>query len=155
MMVRQANVAILVVGEEEENGVCADEWAGVIRREDIREMERDKVKVQESFRVGDLLRGQVVSLVDFFCGKGTKKGEECICTSSTLEKTARLVADPMAHVQISLGDQSNYYLTTGKNELGVIMAKSEAGNIMFPISWKEFRDPVTGLTESRKVAKPF
>ena len=35
------------------------------------------------------------------------------------------------------------------------MAKSEAGNTMHPISWKEFRDPVTGLTEGRKVAKPF
>ena len=58
-------------------------------------------------------------------------------------------------VQISLGDQSNYYLTTAKNELGVIMAKSEAGNTMVPISWREFKDPVTGLTESRKVAKPF
>ncbi len=57
--------------------------------------------------------------------------------------------------QISLGDQSNYYLTTGKNELGVIMAKSEAGNTMYPISWKEFKDPETGMTESRKVAKPF
>ena len=61
----------------------------------------------------------------------------------------------MVHLQISLGDQSNYYLTTARNELGVIMAKSEFGNIMFPISWKEFRDPITGLTESRKVAKPF
>ena len=58
-------------------------------------------------------------------------------------------------IQISLGDQSNYYLTTAKNELGVIMAKSEAGNTMVPISWREFKDPVTGLTESRKVAKPF
>ena len=35
------------------------------------------------------------------------------------------------------------------------MAKSEAGNTMVPISWREFKDPVTGLTESRKVAKPF
>ena len=35
------------------------------------------------------------------------------------------------------------------------MAKSEVGNTMFPISWKEFQDPITGLTESRKVAKPF
>lgn len=58
-------------------------------------------------------------------------------------------------IQVSLGDQSNYYLSTAKNELGVIMAKSEAGNSMYPISWKEFRDPVTGLVESRKVAKPF
>lgn len=62
---------------------------------------------------------------------------------------------PLLYLQISLGDQSNYYLTTAKNELGVIMAKSEAGNTMVPISWREFRDPVTGATESRKVAKPF
>jgi len=35
------------------------------------------------------------------------------------------------------------------------MAKSEAGNTMVPVSWKEFRDPVTGVKEARKVAKPF
>lgn len=58
-------------------------------------------------------------------------------------------------MQISLGDQANYYLSTAKNELGVIMATSEAGNAMFPVSWKEFRDPETGLGEPRKVAKPF
>ena len=57
--------------------------------------------------------------------------------------------------KISLGDQANYYLTTARNDLGVLMAKSEYRNQMVPISWKEFRDPVTGLRESRKVAKPF
>lgn len=57
--------------------------------------------------------------------------------------------------QISIGDQANYYLTTARNEFGVLMAKSEAGNSMYPISWKEFQDPVTGETELRKVAKPF
>ena len=61
----------------------------------------------------------------------------------------------ISQVQISLGDQTNYYITTARNELGVIMAKSEAGNTMYPISWKEFKDPVTGETESRKVAKPI
>ena len=35
------------------------------------------------------------------------------------------------------------------------MATSEEGNTMHPISWKEFKDPETGKTESRKVAKPF
>ena len=57
--------------------------------------------------------------------------------------------------QISLGDQSNYYLSTASNQFGVIMATSEAGNTMYPISWKEFRDPVTGTTEARKAAKPI
>ncbi|KAK8065619.1 3'-5' exoribonuclease CSL4 [Apiospora hydei] len=56
---------------------------------------------------------------------------------------------------ISLGDQASYYLATASNDLGVIMATSEAGNVMYPVSWKEYRDPETGLNENRKVAKPF
>lgn len=55
-MVRQINVAILVVDEE----VCGDEWAGVVRREDVRATEKEKVVIGESFRVGDLVRGEVV-----------------------------------------------------------------------------------------------
>jgi exosome complex component CSL4 len=56
--------------------------------------------------------------------------------------------------QISLGDQANYYLSTSSNELGVILATSEAGNDMVPVSWKEYKDPETGISEPRKVAKP-
>ncbi|KAL8803778.1 MAG: hypothetical protein Q9182_002988 [Xanthomendoza sp. 2 TL-2023] len=122
-MTRQVNVAISIVmneggrdgGGQGEGMVCANEIQGVVRREDVRATEKEKVVVGEGFRVGDLVRAVV----------------------------------------ISLGDQSSYYLTTAKNELGVIMAKSEYGNVMYPISWKEFKDPVTGETESRKVAKPF
>ncbi|KAI9779727.1 MAG: exosome 3'-_5 exonuclease subunit ski4 (Csl4) [Geoglossum umbratile] len=108
---RQATVAILVVGES----VCSDEFQGLIRVQDVRATEKDKVKIFSSFRPGDIVRAQVVSL----------------------------------------GDQSNYYLSTAGNHLGVVMATSEGGNAMYPISWKEFKDPVTGATESRKVAKPF
>jgi exosome complex component CSL4 len=54
-----------------------------------------------------------------------------------------------------LGDQANYYLATARNELGVIMATSEAGNTMYPVSWKEYKDPETGVVEKRKVAKPY
>ncbi|KAL8839885.1 MAG: hypothetical protein Q9170_001565 [Blastenia crenularia] len=117
-MLKQVNLAVLVVydgGDGGEGIVCADEVQGVVRREDVRATEKEKVVVGEGFRVGDLVRAVV----------------------------------------ISLGDQSNYYLTTAKNELGVIMAKSEDGNTMYPISWKEFKDPVAGETETRKVAKPF
>ena len=55
---------------------------------------------------------------------------------------------------ISLGDERNYYISTAGNELGVVIAKSDAGNAMVPASWKEMRDVVTGRGESRKVAKP-
>ncbi|KAF2196164.1 hypothetical protein GQ43DRAFT_485171 [Delitschia confertaspora ATCC 74209] len=108
---RFATLEILVVGDT----VCREGFQGLVRREDVRATEKDRVKIEEAFRVGDLVRGQV----------------------------------------ISLGDQSNYYLSTAQNEFGVVMATSEAGNQMYPISWKEFRDPKTGLTETRKVAKPF
>ncbi|KAL9043798.1 MAG: hypothetical protein Q9214_003025 [Letrouitia sp. 1 TL-2023] len=115
LITRQVNVAILIVwGESGEEQVCGDELQGVIRREDVRATEKEKVVVGEGFRVGDIVRGIV----------------------------------------ISLGDQHNYYLSTAKNEYGVIIAKSAVGNTMVPISWKEFKDPVTGSTETRKAAKP-
>ncbi|KAL6721804.1 exosome 3'-_5 exonuclease subunit ski4 (Csl4) [Lecanora helva] len=125
---RQVEVGICVVyegGEREGGGggeegygegvVCGEEWPAVLRKEDVRATEKEKVVCAEGFRVGDVVRGVV----------------------------------------ISLGDQTNYYLTTAKNELGVIMARSEAGNLMVPVSWREFRDEETGGRESRKVAKPF
>ncbi|KAJ4417413.1 exosome 3'-_5 exonuclease subunit ski4 (Csl4) [Gnomoniopsis sp. IMI 355080] len=108
---RQAVVAILVCGET----VLEAEWQGVIRVQDVRATEKDRCKVYESFRPGDIVRASV----------------------------------------ISLGDQSNYYLSTASNEYGVIMAVSEAGNVMYPVSWKEYKDPETGLSEARKVAKPY
>ena len=107
---RQVNLGILVV----DDSVCGDEWAGVIRHEDIRGWEKEKVITFEGFRVGDVVRGEV----------------------------------------ISLGDQANYYVTTARNDLGVLIAKSEFRNQMVPVSWKEFKDPVTGMKEGRKVAKP-
>lgn len=53
---RQANVSILVVGET----VLDGEWQGLIRVQDIRATEKDKVKVFESFRPGDTVRATVV-----------------------------------------------------------------------------------------------
>jgi exosome complex component CSL4 len=108
---RFATCEILVIGDV----VCREAFQGQIRREDIRATEKDKIRVEESFRVGDLIRAVV----------------------------------------ISLGDQSNYYVATDRNEFGVVVARSEEGRVCYPVSWKEVRDPVTGRGESRKVAKPF
>ena len=74
--------------------------------------------------------------------------------SVTLDDMFR-VGDIVRATVISLGDQSFYYCSTARNELGVVMARSEAGNMMFPVSWKEMRDPATGIGEARKVARPF
>ncbi|EAQ85887.1 hypothetical protein CHGG_07140 [Chaetomium globosum CBS 148.51] len=108
--VADAVVAILVCGDS----VLEAEWQGLIRVQDVRATEKDRVRIYESFRPGDVVRAEV----------------------------------------ISLGDQANYYLSTTRNELGVVLAVSEAGNTMQPVSWKEFRDPETGAMELRKVAQP-
>ncbi|KAK2871872.1 hypothetical protein FQN49_002746 [Arthroderma sp. PD_2] len=90
-------------------------FQAIIRKEDVRAVEKDRVVMEDMFRVGDIVRAYV----------------------------------------ISVGDQSSYYCSTARNELGVVMARSEGGNMMFPVSWKEMRDPISGLGEARKVAKPF
>lgn len=112
------NIAsILSSAADPENHSNADElrFQALIRKEDVRAVEKDRVVMDDMFRVGDIVRGTIVSL----------------------------------------GDQSFYYLTTARNDLGVVMARSEAGNMMFPVSWKEMRDSVTGRAELRKVARPF
>eukprot|EP00939_MAST-03C_sp_MAST-3C-sp1_P002950 g2950.t1 len=54
---------------------------------------------------------------------------------------------------LSLGDTWSYFLTTATPSLGVVSAKSSVGSDMVPKSWSEMRCPITGLVESRKVAK--
>ncbi|XP_041493178.1 exosome complex component CSL4-like isoform X4 [Microtus oregoni] len=55
---------------------------------------------------------------------------------------------------ISLGDtQSNYLLSTAENELGLVVAHSESGVQMVPISWCEMQCPKTHTKEFRKVAR--
>lgn len=77
---RQATVTIFCVGDVPLN----DEFQGIIRAQDVRATEKDRVKIFDSFRPGDIVRALV----------------------------------------ISLGDQSNYYLSTAQNSLGVVMAHS-------------------------------
>lgn len=45
-------------------------------------------------------------------------------------------------------------MSTAENELGVIIATSEAGETMVPVSWMEMQCPKTLSLEFRKVAKP-
>lgn len=92
-------------------------FKGIIRSQDVRSTERDKVKIIESFKPGDIVRAQV----------------------------------------LSLGDGKNYYLTTGRNDLGVVFAKAQngAGGLMYPIDWQTMVCAKTGELEPRKCAKPL
>lgn len=85
---------------------------GIIRREDVRNNEIDKIIMHECFRPGDLVRATV----------------------------------------ISYGGDSRHLLSTADSNLGVIIAKSENGNLMAPINEKLMKDTVTEITEHRKVA---
>jgi exosome complex component CSL4 len=120
---RQLSASILITNPSNEPGAIipytsttSDElqFQAIVRREDVRAYEKDKIVLNDCFRVGDIIRAQV----------------------------------------ISLGDERNYYISTAGNELGVVIARSEAGNAMVPVSWREMKDVVTGKGEARKVAKP-
>jgi exosome complex component CSL4 len=99
-------------------------FPGVIRREDIRATEKDRVKVLDSFRPGDIVRAVV----------------------------------------LSLGDSGAYSLSTARNDLGVLLARTSGrsvdgknaseGEVMVPVSW-EFFETENGVRERRKVAKPL
>lgn len=63
-----------------EMGVCEHTFQGIIRGQDVRATEKDRVKILESFRVGDVVRAVVVlffhSLFLFgWCGSGSGGGK--------------------------------------------------------------------------------
>ncbi|CAL0316635.1 unnamed protein product [Lupinus luteus] len=109
VMARSASAHIVCVGTKSVREV----FNGIIRQQDVRATEIDKVDMHLSFRPGDIVRALVVSL----------------------------------------GDARAYFLSTAKNELGVVSAESTAGATMVPVSWTEMQCPLTGQIEQRKVAK--
>ena len=64
-----------------------------------------------------------------------------------------ITSEQQQQQQISLGDARSYYLSTAKNEHGVVYAQSVAGVPMTPISWNQMLCPKTRAVEFRKVAK--
>ncbi|KAF1834722.1 hypothetical protein BDW02DRAFT_325589 [Decorospora gaudefroyi] len=55
---------------------CPHPFTAQIRREDIRATEKDKIRMEDCFRVGDLVRGVVISLGDTGGGGGYYVGTE-------------------------------------------------------------------------------
>ncbi|KAK1266992.1 hypothetical protein QJS04_geneDACA000063 [Acorus gramineus] len=111
VMAKTVSADIMCVGPK----AVKEKFTGIIRQQDVRASEIDKVDMYLSFRPGDIVRAVV----------------------------------------LSLGDARAYYLSTAKNELGVVSAQSMAGlgATMVPISWTEMQCPLTGQIEQRKVAK--
>lgn len=106
---RQASAELLVV----DSRPLPQLFKGIIRQQDVRQTEVDKVDIYKCFVPGDVVSAEV----------------------------------------ISLGDRHSYLLSTAKNHLGVIYAKSRSGIAMFPVNWQQMQCPVSKVREFRKVAK--
>ncbi|KAK7475364.1 hypothetical protein BaRGS_00033382 [Batillaria attramentaria] len=106
---RFCKCAIMSVGKTP----LKESFRGMIRKEDVRATEKDRVEMYKCFRPGDIVVARV----------------------------------------LSLGDAQSYVLSTAENELGVVIATSEAGATMVPISWCKMQCPRTLMEEFRKVAK--
>lgn len=63
--------------------------------------------------------------------------------------------DIIRAVVLSLGDGVSFYLSTAKNDLGVVFARNEAGEQLYPLDWETMVAPGSGEVEKRKCAKPF
>ncbi|KAJ2581622.1 hypothetical protein GGH95_001982 [Coemansia sp. RSA 1836] len=57
---RAASIAIMMVGSTP----CQEDFQGVVRVQDIRATEKDLVQMIETFRPGDIIRAEVISLGD-------------------------------------------------------------------------------------------
>lgn len=55
--------------------------------------------------------------------------------------------------QLPITEAQSYQLSTAENELGVVIAHSEFGHPLVPISWTEMQCTQTFVKEPRKVAK--
>lgn len=106
---RYASVEIVSVGA----ALLKEAFPAIVRARDVRAFDIDSVQIYRSFRPGDIVRAEV----------------------------------------ISLGDSRSYFLSTARNDLGVILATSAAGHTMVPVSWQQMQCPVTKAKEYRKVAK--
>lgn len=54
---------------------------------------------------------------------------------------------------LSLGDKRAFYISTQRNDLGVVSAKCSVSNApMAAASWETMKCPLTGIIEHRKVA---
>ena len=126
-----------------------DTFSGTIKLQDVRATEIDKVDLHQSFRQGDVVRAILTLPWQGNCLFSVSR-----CGFWSTSSIHSLVSPQVRAQVLSLGDARSYYLTTARNELGVVFAKSaEAGVPMVPVSWTELSCPVSHVVEQRKVAQ--
>lgn len=66
------------------------------------------------------------------------------------------VGDIVRAAVISVGDERNYYCSTARDELGVVLGRSETGRDLVGVSWREMVEVFEGRVgrrEGRKVGR--
>lgn len=144
---KQANVEILVV--EGQGGVGQDAGLGLNGNE-------NGIHSNPLSNAGSLVEGAIRSDL----GEGFGGIIRSIDVRATERDKVKMElcfkpGDIVRAQVISLGDGANYYLSTAKNELGVLFARSKIGELMYATDWQTMACPVTGLTEERKCASPY
>lgn len=144
---KQANVEILVV--EGQGAVGQDAGLGVNGNE-------NGIHSNPISNAGSLVEGAIRSDLGEGFG-GIIRSIDVRATERDKVKMERCFkpGDIVRAQVISLGDGANYYLSTARNELGVLFARSKIGELMYAIDWQTMCCPVTGLTEERKCASPY
>ncbi|KAK0544630.1 hypothetical protein OC846_005834 [Tilletia horrida] len=139
-------------------GEEGSDFTGVIRAQDVRATEKDKVRLADCFRVGDIVRASVISLGDarsYFLSTAENRLGVIYAVSSS--------APPIKNVSLANQGTSGGSLSSAADMLQPWAAHrtpearagtTEAEVPMEPVSWQEMRDVVTGLVEKRKCAKP-
>lgn len=88
-------------------------YRAILRKEDVRSVDKDKIEMYKCYRPGDIILARVMPMTEPY----------------------------------------TYQLSTAENELGVVIAHSEEGVAMIPISWTQMQCPKSLCKEFRKVAK--
>lgn len=113
-------------------------FSGIIRQQDVRLTEIDKVDLYACFRPGDVVRCRRtrISKMPRLAGLVCSSCDDC---------APRPCCQVRAEV-LSLGDSRSYYLTTAKDEYGVVHAKGPTGEALVPLSWQDMqvREPLEG-----------
>ncbi|CAO1615668.1 unnamed protein product [Parajaminaea phylloscopi] len=137
------------------------DFSGVIRQQDVRLTETDKVKIAECFRVGDLVKAKVVSLGDSRSYFLTTASNELGVIFATAARSSDVLPNSAASgsfLPSALLDNKS------KARQGAAGQRQPLANdqprvtsvpgALSPLDWQTMVDPETGKTEKRKVAKP-
>lgn len=115
--------------------------------QDVRATEKDKVKIGDCFRGGDVVRGVVVGDLRFdatFHLTTFQSYPLVIQEVIMLRRQGMILGSSSQKVKQVILHSLPYY----------IFLTLDIGATMVPISWQEMRCPKTGVIEKRKCARP-